>query len=177
MRFRMALKVRGVEAGRHDYYRGWVLKWLGLIKPKSFRQGTEDDLRKFLMQMAGEGKKDWPRKRLRLTRFFLKVVPVFYGYILHSLHDTGLYIGIAGDLRRRLREHQEGKSFATAFRGPWKLIYYEACLEEADAVGLESFLKSGGGRRFLDKQLLNYFARCPRRLRMAPVVSSSIATA
>jgi hypothetical protein len=46
VRFRMALKVRVVEAGRHDYYRGWILKWLGLIKPKSFRQGTEDDCKR-----------------------------------------------------------------------------------------------------------------------------------
>jgi hypothetical protein len=28
VRFRMALKIRGVEPGHHDYYRGWVLKWL-----------------------------------------------------------------------------------------------------------------------------------------------------
>jgi len=74
----MALKVRGVEAGRHDYYRGWILKWLGLIKPKSFRQGTEDDLRKFLMQMVGEGKKDWQLRQAdeALRVFYQDVQPV-----------------------------------------------------------------------------------------------------
>ena len=78
VRFRMALKVRGVEAGRHDYYRGWVLKWLGFIKPKSFRQGTEEDFRNFLMRMAGEGKKDWQLRQAdeALRVFYQDVQPV-----------------------------------------------------------------------------------------------------
>jgi putative endonuclease len=48
-----------------------------------------------------------------------------------------------------MKEHQEGKSFATSYRRPWRLIYYEAYLEEEDAIGREKFLKSGSGRRFL----------------------------
>jgi len=88
---------------------------------------------------------------------------VFYVYVLHSLGDAGLYIGLTGDLRRRLNEHQGGESFATSFRGPWKLIYYEAYVESADAEGRERFLKSGAGRKFLDKQLFNYFSGHPRR--------------
>ena len=94
-------------------------------------------------------------------------------YVLHSFGDADLYIGLTGDLRRRLKEHQKGESFAASFRGPWKLIYYEAYLEREDAEGREKFLKSGSGRRFLDKQLLHYFARCPRRTQKSPMVSSS----
>jgi len=97
---------------------------------------------------------------------------VFYVYVLHSLGDAGLYIGFTGDLRRRLKEHQGGESFATSFRGPWKLIYYEAYVEPADAEGRERFLKSGAGRKFLDKQLPNYFSQCPRRLQEPPKVPS-----
>jgi len=88
---------------------------------------------------------------------------MFYVYILHSESDEGLYIGFSTDLRRRLKEHQERKSFATSFRGPWRLIYYEAYSEEADALGRERFLKSGGGRRFLKKQLKHYLAKHPTR--------------
>ena len=84
---------------------------------------------------------------------------MFYVYILRSNSDDGLYIGFTTDLRRRLREHQEGKSFATSYRGPWCLIYYEAYLEEQDALGREKFLKSGGGRRFLKAQLKHYLAK------------------
>lgn len=88
---------------------------------------------------------------------------MIYVYILQSESDSGLYIGKTGDLRRRLEEHQRGESRSTKGRRPWKLIYYEAYLEDSDAEGREVFLKSGGGRRFLDKQLKNHFARFPRR--------------
>ena len=86
---------------------------------------------------------------------------MFYVYVLQSQSDAGLYIGFSTDLRRRLREHQAGKSFATSYRGPWRLIYYEAYLEEADALGREMFLKSGGGRRFLKVQLRHYLSKHP----------------
>ena len=43
------------------------------------------------------------------------------------------------------------------------LIYYEAYLEEEDALGREKFLKSGSGRRFLKKQLRHYLAKHPLR--------------
>lgn len=87
---------------------------------------------------------------------------MFYVYVIQSELDSGLYIGMSGDLRRRLREHQGGESQSTKGRRPWRLIYYEAYLDRADAEGREIFLKSGGGRRFLDKQLRNHFARFPR---------------
>jgi putative endonuclease len=88
---------------------------------------------------------------------------MIYVYVLQSESDSGLYIGMTSDLRRRLEEHQRGDSQSTKGRRPWKLIYYEAYLQESDATGREAFLKSGGGRRFLDKQLRNHFAGSPRR--------------
>jgi putative endonuclease len=88
---------------------------------------------------------------------------MIYVYVLQSEADSGLYIGKTGNLRRRFEEHQSGESRSTKGRRPWKLIYYEAYLDIADAEGREVFLKSGGGRRFLDKQLRNHFARFPRR--------------
>ena len=53
---------------------------------------------------------------------------------------------------------------ATSYRGPWKLIYYEAYVEQADALGREKYLKSGSGRRFLRAQLSHYFAKHSFRL-------------
>jgi len=47
--------------------------------------------------------------------------------------------------------------------GPWSLIYYEAYIEESDAVGRERYLKSGGGGRLLGSQRRNYFAKHPLR--------------
>ena len=94
---------------------------------------------------------------------------MFYVYVLQSETDQGLYIGLTADLRRRFQEHQAGEAKATAHRGPWSLIYYEAYLEEADASGRERYLKSGGGRRFLAKQLRQHFLKHPLRARQQPL--------
>jgi putative endonuclease len=88
---------------------------------------------------------------------------VHYVYVLQSDSDHGLYIGYSANLRRRLSEHQNGLALATSYRGPWKLIYYEAYVDERDARGREEFLKSGAGRRFLAKQCRHHFAANPAR--------------
>jgi len=86
-----------------------------------------------------------------------------YVYVLRSISDGGFYIGYSANLRRRVAQHIEGAALAASYRGPWKLIYYEAYLEQADAVGREKFLKSGGGRRFLRSQLKHYLQKQPPR--------------
>ena len=87
-----------------------------------------------------------------------------YVYVLRSVSDDGFYIGYSANLRKRFKEHVQGGSFATSYRGPWKLIYYEAYLEQADALGREKYLKSGAGRRFLKAQLAHYL----RKIRSDP---------
>ena len=87
---------------------------------------------------------------------------MFYVYVVHSIADNGFYIGYSTDLKKRLAQHKQGAAIATRHRGPWKLIYYEAYIEQADAKGRERYLKSGGGRRFLRHQLQNYLHRFGR---------------
>lgn len=70
---------------------------------------------------------------------------MFYVYVLRSESDLGLYIGYSSDLRRRLAAHQRRAARATSHRGSWRLIYYEAYAEQADALGREKYLKSGVG--------------------------------
>jgi putative endonuclease len=84
-----------------------------------------------------------------------------YVYVLHSVADQGFCIGYSANLRRRMRQHLQGDSFATSYRGPWKLIYYEAYLEQADALGRERYLKSGAGWRFIRSQLAHYLKKNP----------------
>jgi predicted GIY-YIG superfamily endonuclease len=60
---------------------------------------------------------------------------MFYVYLPHSITDNGFYIGYGTDLRRRLIEHKQGASFATNHRGPWKLIYYEAYIDQLTPRG------------------------------------------
>ena len=84
-----------------------------------------------------------------------------YVHVLRSVSDNGFYIGYSANLRKRFDQHSRGNSFATSHRAPWKLIYYEAYLEQTDALGREKYLKSGAGRRFLQSQLKNYLAKYP----------------
>ncbi|MFZ2521883.1 MAG: GIY-YIG nuclease family protein [Minisyncoccia bacterium] len=51
---------------------------------------------------------------------------MFYVYILKSEKDNNLYTGYTNDLKRRLIEHNSGKSKSTKSRKPFELIYYEA---------------------------------------------------
>ena len=79
-----------------------------------------------------------------------------YVYILESQKDSGWYTGYTSDLRKRLSEHQNGHTHSTKYRRPWELIYYEACLSEADAIAREKYLKSGMGKRYLRNRLKKY---------------------
>jgi putative endonuclease len=88
---------------------------------------------------------------------------MFYVYVIHSLEDHGFYIGFSTNLRKRIAGHEHGASFATKYRGPWKLIYYEAYIDRQDAEGRERYLKTGSGRRFLRQQLQHYFEKFAAR--------------
>ena len=83
----------------------------------------------------------------------------YYVYVLHSLKDNKQYIGYTTDLRKRMDQHQQGRSFATAPRRPFILAYYEACRSVVDAKRRETYLKGSGGRRFLAKRLKDYYGR------------------
>ncbi len=81
---------------------------------------------------------------------------MIYTYVLLSHKDRKFYSGYSKDLRNRLKEHQEGKVFSTKSRLPVKLIYYEACINEEDALQREKYLKSGRGKAFLKKRLRRF---------------------
>ncbi|MDP9249189.1 MAG: GIY-YIG nuclease family protein [bacterium] len=77
----------------------------------------------------------------------------YYTYVLKSEKDGKLYTGSTKDLRKRLQQHNQGKSTYTKGRGPFSIIYYEACLSEDKARSRELFLKSGMGKRYLKNRL------------------------
>jgi putative endonuclease len=82
---------------------------------------------------------------------------MFYVYVLFSEKDRKLYIGITPDLRRRIIKHKTGYVPSTKNRRPLRLIYYEAYGVKEDAIRREKYLKSGGGRKELAKQLESIF--------------------
>ena len=79
-----------------------------------------------------------------------------YTYVLESLKDGERYIGYTNNLRKRLEEHNKGKNFSTKFRLSFRLIYFEACINEKDAKRREGYLKTTQGRRFLGLRLIEY---------------------
>ena len=82
---------------------------------------------------------------------------MFYVYLLECQTDKSWYIGYTSDLRKRCKDHKNGHGCRTTFlKKNWKLIYYEAYTEKRDAIGREKFLKSGSGRKYLNKQLRSY---------------------
>lgn len=78
---------------------------------------------------------------------------MFYTYILRSKKNGKWYTGSTSDLRKRFKEHNAGKARFTRGRGPFELIYYEACHDEEDAKSREKYLKSGMGKRYLKNKL------------------------
>lgn len=79
-----------------------------------------------------------------------------YVYVIKSSKDEELYIGSTIDLKRRQREHNEGKTFSTSLRRPFELIYYEAYKNLEDARLREKALKLRGNSR---KHLMNRISR------------------
>jgi len=69
---------------------------------------------------------------------------MFYVYVLKSKKDKKCYIGSTNDLRRRFKEHNDGKIFSTKNRKPLVLVYYEAFRSEKDARKREQTLKNYG---------------------------------
>lgn len=81
---------------------------------------------------------------------------MIYTYVLQSLKDSQFYTGSTNDLKRRFKEHQEGKIPSSRTRRPFKLIYYEACLNDHDARMREKYLKTAWGKRYIKNRLKNY---------------------
>ena len=81
-----------------------------------------------------------------------------YVYVLQSHKSGNFYTGQTSDLRKRFREHQDGKSTYTKGRGPYRLIYYEACIDAEDARDREKYLKSGMGKRYIKNRIKRFLS-------------------
>jgi predicted GIY-YIG superfamily endonuclease len=77
-----------------------------------------------------------------------------YVYFLQSIsHPDQNYVGLADDLRTRLKVHNAGGSPHTSKFRPWRLVTYVAFSDPAKAVAFEMYMKSGSGRAFAKKRL------------------------
>ena len=78
---------------------------------------------------------------------------MYYVYVLKSKKTNNLYTGFTNNLRERFNQHNSNLSTYTKGRGPFELIYYEACKDKFDAMAREKYLKSGMGKRYLKNRL------------------------
>lgn len=81
---------------------------------------------------------------------------MYYVYVLKSEKSGQWYTGSTDNLRKRVSQHNKKQSTWTKGGVPWTLIYYEACLDEADARQREQYLKSGFGKRYLKHRLTRF---------------------
>ena len=81
---------------------------------------------------------------------------MFYTYILQSNKNKELYIGYTADLKKRIKEHNQGLNFSTKRYLPWEVIYYEACKEKSDAKRREMYLKTTQGNRLIKRRIKDY---------------------
>ncbi len=81
---------------------------------------------------------------------------MYYTYVLKSKKDGKNYTGCTKDLKLRFEQHNKGSVESTKDRGPFEIIYYEACHNKHDAFHREKYLKTYHGKMFLKKRLKSY---------------------
>ena len=70
---------------------------------------------------------------------------MFYVYVVRSVKDGRLYTGMTGDLRRRLGDHNRGKTSSLRGRRPLRLVYSEEYATRSEALARERYFKTPEG--------------------------------
>lgn len=83
---------------------------------------------------------------------------MFYTYVLKSKKDSKFYTGCTSNLQKRFKEHNNNQIRSTKGRGPFVVIYYEACFNRQDAFTREKYLKTGMGKRYLKNRLKRFLS-------------------
>ena len=81
---------------------------------------------------------------------------MYYTYVLQSKADGKFYTGFTKDLKLRFKQHNEQLVESTKNRVPLEIIYYEACLNQKDAIHREKYLKTYHGKSYIKKRLKSY---------------------
>ena len=80
--------------------------------------------------------------------------PMWYVYIIRSVYRPEQeYTGATANLRKRIADHNAGRSLHTSKFMPWKLVWYCAFPDKQRALAFEKYLKSHSGRAFAKKRL------------------------
>lgn len=72
-----------------------------------------------------------------------------YVYLIESTsHSKKRYVGITNNLKKRIEEHNRGKSQYTNQFIPWRLVVAMKFTNDRRAQEFERYLKSGSGHAF-----------------------------
>jgi len=74
----------------------------------------------------------------------------FYVYIIQSQKNGSYYIGSIQELVKRLDRHNQGRTFYTKGKRPWKVVYYEEHADRSSAVRRENEIKSRKKRGYIE---------------------------
>ncbi len=74
---------------------------------------------------------------------------VFFIYILRSQKTRKYYIGCTNNLKKRVKQHNQGQNISTMRDQPWQLIRYKTSNSQEEAYKCEKLIKSyKGGNAF-----------------------------
>ena len=80
---------------------------------------------------------------------------MYFVYVLRSEKDRSLYISYTTNIKQRLLKHKNKEVISTKHKAPLKILFFEAFNNKPDAKNRELYLKSGWGRKSLQKLLRN----------------------
>ncbi len=70
-------------------------------------------------------------------------------YAIKSERDQRVYVGMSQNIKKRIKEHNQGQVFSTKGYRPWKLIYTEFIGDRKDCRKKEKYYKSGFGKEII----------------------------
>ena len=80
---------------------------------------------------------------------------MYYVYVLNSLIRKYIYVGLTNNVERRFGQHQKGREKTTAPYRPFEIILTEKYSTRPEARKREKYLKSGVGKEWIKRCILN----------------------
>ncbi|HOV12212.1 MAG TPA: GIY-YIG nuclease family protein [Bacteroidales bacterium] len=75
-------------------------------------------------------------------------------YAIKSISHDYIYVGMTNNIVRRIDEHNMGRNRSTKAYIPFELIYSESHSSRENARKREKYFKSGSGKKWLKKLIL-----------------------
>ncbi|MHB8710044.1 MAG: GIY-YIG nuclease family protein [Minisyncoccota bacterium] len=79
---------------------------------------------------------------------------MYFVYILQSERDSSLYVGSTEDVKKRVAEHNSGRSKYSSSKRPYILKWFCVFATKQQALAFEKYLKQGSGFAFARKHLI-----------------------